>query len=164
MDAQTYNRLREAANDESLSYGEIMEIEAAFDLLPDDKLRDRRENAMADDMLDEIASHLIGCGKHRVFVTDDMLIPACDLCGGPQYAEGDDWNGETGQHFSCEERKGPAGRTARIDLTEEELRYLLALVAYDLEKGATWSEQEAGLVDTVERKLDIALLVEFDQA
>lgn len=42
--------------------------------------------------------------RHPVFITDDDIIPTCDLCEGPQYAGGDNWNGETGNHFSCEER------------------------------------------------------------
>jgi len=62
MDVITYNRLRAAADDESLSYGELAEIEAAFDTIPDSKLRDLRENAMADDMLDEIEAHLVPRG------------------------------------------------------------------------------------------------------
>ncbi len=57
MDENTYRELRSAANDESLSYGEISKIESAFADLPDDELRDARENATADDMLDEIAAH-----------------------------------------------------------------------------------------------------------
>ncbi len=101
MTAAAYNSLREAANAESLSYGELMMIQAAFDLIPDERLNDQREYALADDMLDEIAG-TIGDGRD-VFITDDGVIPACDLCEGPQYAEGDDWNGETGSHKSCEE-------------------------------------------------------------
>lgn len=57
MDKDTYERLRESADDESLSYGDLFEIQAAFDAVPDDELRDLRENATADDMLDEIAAH-----------------------------------------------------------------------------------------------------------
>jgi len=45
------------------------------------------------------------CERHPVFVTDDGIVPTCDLCDGPQRVEGDDWNGETGNHFSCEERQ-----------------------------------------------------------
>lgn len=41
---------------------------------------------------------------HDVFVNDEGIIPTCDLCDGPQFTEGDDWNGETGNHHSCEER------------------------------------------------------------
>ncbi len=41
--------------------------------------------------------------NHEVFVTDDGIVPTCDLCDGPQYVEGDDWNGDTGNHFSCED-------------------------------------------------------------
>jgi len=103
MTAAAYNSLREASNAESLSYGELALIEEAFAAIPDQNLRDLRENATADDMLDEIAG-TIGCGKHEVVVLDNMLIPACDLCEGPQYTEGDDWNGDTGNHRSCEAR------------------------------------------------------------
>lgn len=39
---------------------------------------------------------------HEVFVTDDDIVPTCDICERPQYTEGDDWNGETGNHHSCE--------------------------------------------------------------
>lgn len=41
---------------------------------------------------------------HDVFVNDDGIIPTCDICGGPQRTEGDDWNGDTGNHISCEQR------------------------------------------------------------
>lgn len=57
MDAQTYRALREAAADESLSYGELAQIGEAFDTIPDSALRDLRENATADDMLDEIGAY-----------------------------------------------------------------------------------------------------------
>lgn len=101
IDWPTYNELRAAANDESLSYGELMLIQTAFDEVPDEQLSDQREYALADDMLDEIATFLShGC---QVFITDDGIVPTCDLCSGPQWAEGDDWNGETGNHHSCEE-------------------------------------------------------------
>lgn len=40
---------------------------------------------------------------HDVFVTDEGIVPFCDLCDGPQFAEGDNWNSETGNHYSCEE-------------------------------------------------------------
>ena len=42
---------------------------------------------------------------HPVFVTDDGIIPICDICGGPQRVEGDYWNGDTGNHYSCEEQQ-----------------------------------------------------------
>jgi hypothetical protein len=31
-------------------------------------------------------------------------IPRCDLCGYPQWVIGEDWNGETGNHHSCERK------------------------------------------------------------
>jgi hypothetical protein len=39
----------------------------------------------------------------NVFVTDDDVVPTCDICGGPQRVT-DDWNGDTGNHRSCEEK------------------------------------------------------------
>ena len=44
-------------------------------------------------------------GRHHVFVTDDGIVPRCDICDGPQRVEGDNWNGETGNHISCEENE-----------------------------------------------------------
>ena len=43
--------------------------------------------------------------RHEVFVNDDGFVPICDICFGPQRVEGDDWNGETGNHYSCEENE-----------------------------------------------------------
>ncbi len=31
------------------------------------------------------------------------IIPTCDICRKQDDYEGDDWNGETGNHISCEE-------------------------------------------------------------
>jgi len=47
--------------------------------------------------------------RHEVFVTDDGIVPTCDLCGGPQRIEGDNWNGDTGNHYSCEEGRPDPG-------------------------------------------------------
>lgn len=41
--------------------------------------------------------------RHPVFINDEGFVPVCDICNGPQRTEGDDWNGETGNHYSCEE-------------------------------------------------------------
>ena len=40
---------------------------------------------------------------NEVFVNDEDIVPVCDLCGDPQWNASDDWNGETGNHLSCEE-------------------------------------------------------------
>lgn len=32
----------------------------------------------------------------------DEVQPRCDICNFPQWLAGDDWNGETGNHRSCE--------------------------------------------------------------
>jgi hypothetical protein len=39
---------------ERLSMGELVEIQDAFELIPDEQLSDERENATASDMLDEL--------------------------------------------------------------------------------------------------------------
>jgi hypothetical protein len=46
--------LREVAEAESLDLDELSEIEQAFDKIPQEELRDVKENAMATDMLDEL--------------------------------------------------------------------------------------------------------------
>ena len=55
MNLQRVRELQREAEAERLSLGEISEIEAAFAEVPDHALRDLRENAMASDMLEEIA-------------------------------------------------------------------------------------------------------------
>jgi len=46
--------LRGELEAEQISMGELAEIESAFENVPDALLRDRRENATASDMLDEL--------------------------------------------------------------------------------------------------------------
>lgn len=58
MTADRLRYLRQESNAERLDFVEIAEIEAAFDKLPDEKLRDLRENAMVTDMLDEIEANI----------------------------------------------------------------------------------------------------------
>lgn len=58
MDISRIMYLRDVNDDESLSYGEIAEIEEAFALIPDSELRDLRENALASDMLDELEAQV----------------------------------------------------------------------------------------------------------
>lgn len=58
MNLERVNELKIEAEAERLSYGEIAEIEAAFAEVPDHALRDLRENATADDQLEEIAEWL----------------------------------------------------------------------------------------------------------
>ena len=43
--------------------------------------------------------------KDEPFITDDGIIPTCDLCGEAQLVD-DEWNGETGNHFACEKQEG----------------------------------------------------------
>ena len=57
MNMQRIAELRTALEDENISYAELAEIESAFIELPDEVLRDSRENATAGDMLDELAEN-----------------------------------------------------------------------------------------------------------
>ena len=54
MDKTTIKKLRKKLDNENISYGEIADIESAFAEIPDEQLRDYRENAMVGDMLDEL--------------------------------------------------------------------------------------------------------------
>lgn len=54
MDKTTIKKLRKKIDNENISYGEIADIESAFAEIPDEQLRDLRENAMVGDMLDEL--------------------------------------------------------------------------------------------------------------
>ncbi len=58
MTLERVKKLRESSD--SLSYMELVEIQSAFDLIPDECLRDIRENAVASDMLEEIECQLKG--------------------------------------------------------------------------------------------------------
>jgi len=50
---------------------------------------------------DDLAEHLTSL-HGEVFVNEEGIVPRCDICDGPQLVEGDDWNGDTGNHRSCE--------------------------------------------------------------
>lgn len=52
---------------------------------------------------EDLAANLQARAGEEVFITDDGIVPRCDICGGPQLVVGDDWNGETGAHYSCED-------------------------------------------------------------
>lgn len=57
MNMQRIAELRDSLDNENMSYGELAEIESAFSELPDEALSDSRENALAGDMLDELANN-----------------------------------------------------------------------------------------------------------
>lgn len=54
MNKTTIKKLHKKLDNENISYGEIADIESAFAEIPDERLRDLRENATPSDMLDEI--------------------------------------------------------------------------------------------------------------
>lgn len=86
MTRERLKELRKISEAENLSMNDIVEIEAAFDEIPDSELRDVRENATASDMLEELEIFLnkkSGSGpvvEHRTM----MLMPAapgtCPMC------------------------------------------------------------------------------------
>jgi hypothetical protein len=49
----------------------------------------------------------------------DEVQPCCDICNMPQYREGDDWNGETGNHKSCERDSLKAIQAIRLAIVRE---------------------------------------------
>lgn len=58
MELSTIMQLRQSLDDENIDLTEIAIIEEAFSQIPDEELRDLRENATASDMLDELESRV----------------------------------------------------------------------------------------------------------
>lgn len=58
MTQERLEYLKEESANQSLSFDELIEIQREFDNIPDEKLRDLRENALVDDMLSEIEENL----------------------------------------------------------------------------------------------------------
>ena len=67
---------------------------------------DPAERTIAEEaFIEYVAERLVAeVADQDVFVNDEGVIPRCDICAGPQLRVGDDWNGETGNHFSCESK------------------------------------------------------------
>lgn len=86
-DGQTVTIIRQ------LEFGK--EVDPEVGLMWRVQAHDREIDAFADELDDK---------HHDYFVPDEGgAIPTCDLCHKPQLRVGDDWNGETGNHRSCEE-------------------------------------------------------------
>lgn len=58
MDISRIKYLRDALDHENIDLEELSEIETAFAEIPDEELRDLRENATASDMLDELEGRI----------------------------------------------------------------------------------------------------------
>lgn len=58
----------------------------------------------------------------------DEVQPRCDLCGNLQWLEGDDWNGETGNHFSCERSQALDDDAWNPERIDRETHETLALI------------------------------------
>lgn len=58
MELSRIKYLREEADLEQSDYSEVAEIQAAFDKIPQEQLRDERENASLTDMLDELEAQV----------------------------------------------------------------------------------------------------------
>ena len=70
MNLQRIEYLRKELENETIDLTELAEIEEEFAKIPDEKLRDLRENALANDMLDEIEDNLQPV--YRVYVAYDF--------------------------------------------------------------------------------------------
>lgn len=77
MTKQRIKQLRQAVNSETMSLDELIEIQETFKLVPDEKLSDIRENALAADMLDEIERHLSEADSKRF-----VGLNVCPYCKG----------------------------------------------------------------------------------
>lgn len=58
MDFSRIKYLRRELEEECIDLVELAEIEEEFNKIPDEELRDLRENALASDMLDELESRV----------------------------------------------------------------------------------------------------------
>lgn len=58
MNKTTIKKLRKKLEVETISLKEIMQIEDEFNKIPDEQLRDERDNALVGDMLDELEREL----------------------------------------------------------------------------------------------------------
>lgn len=87
MTLQRIKQLRKELKAERLDLVEIAEIEAAFALIPDEDLRDVRENATASDMLDELE---VQAKRWTTIANDDIrLVFKCESeekCGNEEFS------------------------------------------------------------------------------
>ena len=66
MELSRIKYLKSESSELHLAYNEIAEIEDAFAKIPDEELRDLRENATTDDMLDELEDR-VGVVEKRIY-------------------------------------------------------------------------------------------------
>lgn len=87
MDISRIGYLRKELEYETISSEELLEIEEAFDKIPDDELREDRENALASDMLDELARRVSPIEKaiydyiYDIYGESEANDPAYDISG-----------------------------------------------------------------------------------
>lgn len=72
------------------------------ELAKDDPRRVNKAQILTE-LREQLAEKLAAEAGEEVFVTDDGIVPRCDICDKAQLVVGDDWNGETGSHHSCED-------------------------------------------------------------
>lgn len=88
--------------------------------LPHDDPRWLDKAGIIQTLREDLAEALQRDAGEEVFVTDDGIVPRCDICDDPQLAAGDDWDGDTGEHRSCQTPAARAAADRRIinDLKE----------------------------------------------
>lgn len=57
---ERFEELKLSASEEKLSWNDLIELEEAFNEIPEDQLKDARENALSQDMLDELETFIKG--------------------------------------------------------------------------------------------------------
>jgi hypothetical protein len=73
--------------------------------LPHDDPRWLDKAGIIANLREDLADRLEALAGEPVFITDEGIVPRCDICDLPQLAAGDDWNGDTGSHKSCEKQE-----------------------------------------------------------
>ena len=75
------------ANIGSLAYGDLIDIQGAFEQLDPATLRDLPENATTEDMLDELEDRLTPCGQSFATPSDaEAHRVTCGECAGVEEA------------------------------------------------------------------------------
>lgn len=101
-------------------------VDAAYsDLYDEIMLKHPAERSIAEEaFIEHVAERLVAeVADEDVFINDEGVIPRCDICGNPQLRVGDDWNGETGNHVSCEDRIKARLEYLRGEIDEERISY-----------------------------------------
>lgn len=130
MTPERIAELRAVIADESLSYDDIADIEGEFDKVPDSQLGEPRENAMAEDMLNEIEAMVPGTERtlRSYIVTYDIPVYVTVTAWDEETAKGiarDYWD-EQRAFEHMEQGLGPTDWYVGIPYDDEDVSENLA--------------------------------------